>query len=106
MSKKELIKKQEKMENSFDLFGANMEVEVPNVSSKSENNDISLVCEAVQIVRIVKGVMGSRRDIIDTIKVDGAKMTYERAMRVAKMKAEKIGNCLVIEKLERVVKYY
>jgi hypothetical protein len=92
------------MENSFDLLSANFEVEAEK-TTQAENRDISLVCEAVQIVRLVKTIMTTRRDIIDTIKVDGAKMTYERALKIAKMKAEKIGNCLIIEKLERVVDY-
>jgi len=95
------------MENSFDLFGADIQ-ETNNTPaiSKEKVNDISVMCEAIQIVKIVKGVMGSRREIIDTIKVDGAKMTYERALKNAKMKAERIGNCIVIEKLERIVSSY
>ena len=90
------------MENSFDLFGSNFEVEVEK-TKQVENNDISLVCEAIQIIRLVKSVMTTRREIIDTIKINGASMTYERAMKIAKMKAQKIGNCLVVEKLERVI---
>jgi hypothetical protein len=95
------------MENSFDLFGADIQEKsnAPAIS-KEKVNDISIACEALQIVKIVKGVMGSRREIIDTIKVDGAKMTYERALKIAKMKAERIGNCIVIEKLERIVSSY
>ena len=91
------------MENSFDLFGSKMETTEIAVSKNETINDISVVCEAVQIVRLVKSVMTTRREIIDTIKVDGAKMTYEGAMRIAKMKAEKVGNCMVVEKLERVI---
>lgn len=94
------------MENTFDLFGSEMETAQVNVSKGEKINDISVVCEAIQIIRLVKTVMTTRRDVIDTIKVDGAKMTYERALRVAKMKAEKIGNCMVVEKLERVVSSY
>lgn len=94
------------MENSFDLFGSEMETTQIAVSKNETINDISVVCEAIQIVRLVKSVMTTRRDIIDTIKVDGAKMTYERAMRIAKMKAEKVGNCMVVEKLERVIASY
>ena len=94
------------MENSFDLFGSKMETTEIAVSKNETINDISVVCEAVQIVRLVKSVMTTRREIIDTIKVDGAKMTYERAMRIAKMKAEKVGNCMVVEKLERVIASY
>jgi len=90
------------MENSFDLFGSNFEVEAEK-PKQSDNNDISLVCEAIQIIRLVKSVMTTRREIIDTIKINGASMTYERAMKIAKMKAQKIGNCLVVEKLERVI---
>jgi len=94
------------MENSFDLFGSDMETSDIAVSKKETINDISVVCEAIQIVRLVKSVMTTRRDIIDTIKVDGAKMTYERALKIAKMKAEKVGNCMVVEKLERVIASY
>ena len=94
------------MENSFDLFGSYMETSDIAVSKKETINDISVVCEAIQIVRLVKSVMTTRRDIIDTIKVDGAKMTYERALKIAKMKAEKVGNCMVVEKLERVIASY
>jgi hypothetical protein len=95
------------MENSFDLFGADIqETNTVNAISKEKVNDISVVCEAIQIVRIVKSVMTNRRDIIDTIKIDGAKMTYERALKIARMKAERIGNCMVIEKLERIVLSY
>ena len=90
------------MEISFDLFGSNFEVEVEK-TKQVENNDISLVCEAIQIIRLVKSVMTTRREIIDTIKINGASMTYERALKIAKMKAQKIGNCLVVEKLERVI---
>jgi hypothetical protein len=95
------------MENSFDLFGGDIQ-ETNNTPaiSKEKVNDISIACEALQIVKIVKGVMGSRREIIDTIKIDGAKMTYERALKIAKMKAERIGNCIVIEKLERIILSY
>jgi len=94
------------MENSFDLFGSEMETTQIAVSKKETINDISVVCEAIQIVRLVKSVMTTRREIIDTIKIDGAKMTYERAMKIAKMKAEKVGNCMVVEKLERVIVSY
>jgi len=95
------------MENSFDLFGSDIqETNTINAISKEKVNDISVVCEAIQIVRIVKSVMTNRRDIIDTIKIDGAKMTYERALKIARMKAERIGNCMVIEKLERIVLSY
>ena len=94
------------MENSFDLFGSDMETADIAVSKKETINDISVVCEAIQIVRLVKSVMTTRREIIDTIKIDGAKMTYERALKIAKMKAEKVGNCMVVEKLERVISSY
>lgn len=94
------------MENSFDLFGTEMETTQVTVSKSEKINDISVVCEAIQIIRIVKSVMTTRREIIDTIKIDGAKMTYERALKIAKMKAEKVGNCMVVEKLERVISSY
>ena len=94
------------MENSFDLFGSKLETTEIAVSKNETINDISVVCEAIQIIRLVKTVMTTRRDVIDTIKVDGAKMTYERALRIAKMKAEIVGNCMVVEKLERVIVSY
>lgn len=94
------------MENSFDLFGSKLETTEIAVSKNETINDISVVCEAIQIIRLVKTVMTTRRDVIDTIKVDGAKMTYERELRIAKMKAEKVGNCMVVEKLERVIVSY
>lgn len=62
--------------------------------------------EALQIVRIEKGVMGRRRNIIDTIVVNGAQMTYERALKIAKHKASTLGNCMVVEKLERIIEEY
>lgn len=95
------------MDEKFDLMNFDAQEKIQSVSKKSEaNDDISLVCEAIQLVRLVKSVMTTRREIIDTIKIDGSKMTYERAMRVAKLKAEKIGNCMVIEKMERVAYIY
>ncbi len=73
----------------------------------SKNNELAdHVVEALQIVRISKGVMGVSRTILDTIKVEGAKMTYERAKRIALFKADKLGNCMVIEKIERVIKNF
>jgi len=90
------------MENGFDLFGSEMETEA-KVSKSKPIEDYTIMCEAIQVVRMVKSVMTTRREIIDTIKIDGAKMTYERALKIAKFKASKIGNCMVIEKLERVV---
>lgn len=95
------------MENSFDLFSCGLNTEKPvSIPTGHTNNDISLVCEAIQIIKMVKTVMQTRREIIDTIKIDGAKMTYERALRVANSKAKAIGNCMVVEKLERVVSAY
>lgn len=95
------------MEEKFNLFGGSIgnTFEVAN-EKQTQEVDATIVCEAIQILRVIKSVMGSRRECIDTIKIDGAKMTYERAMKIAKMKAEKIGNCMVVEKLERLVECY
>lgn len=89
------------MENGFDLFGSELQSEV--VSTKKTSEELSLMCEAVQVIRMKKGVMTTHREIIDTIKIDGAKMTYERALKIAKFKAQKLGNCMVVEKFERVI---
>lgn len=96
------------MTQGFDLFGVNLSGNVATSETKKQVTitDSSLVCEAIQILRVLKSVMGNRRECIDTIKIDGAKMTYERAMKIAKAKAEKIGNCMVVEKLERVIVTY
>lgn len=95
------------MEQKFNLFGGSIGNTFEVASEKEKQaKDTTIVCEAIQILRVVKSVMGSRRECIDTIKIDGAKMTYERALKIAKMKAEKIGNCMVVEKLERLVECY
>lgn len=95
------------MEERFDIFGEITDNTTQNEIKKNEpSEDTSLVCEAIQIVKMVKSVMQTRREIVDTIKIDGSKMTYERALRVAKAKAQAIGNCMVVEKLERVVIMY
>jgi hypothetical protein len=54
------------MENGFDLFGSELQTEV--VSTKKTSEELSLMCEAVQVIRIKKGVMTTHREIIDTIK--------------------------------------
>lgn len=101
------MKKKKNMENQgLDLFGLELEQQVQISNAENGGSDVSLACEAIQIVRIVKTTMGKRRDILDTIKIDGARMTYERALKVAKMKASTLGNCMVVEKLERIVKVF
>ena len=94
---------------SNDLFNFTEQSEVDglsiNGSKITKSVEITNECfvEAIQIVRIVKGLLSkSRREVITTITIDGAKMTYERAKRVAEHKAQLIGNCMVVEKLERV----
>ena len=96
------------MEDNLFNFSEESDVKISASLVHKENivkQDDCLV-EAIQIIRITNGVMGKRRDILDTIKVEGAKMTYERALRVAKYKAKMLGNCMVIEKLERIVQSY
>jgi hypothetical protein len=33
-------------------------------------------------------------------------MTYERALKIAKHKAKILGNCMVVEKIERIIGSY
>lgn len=94
----------------LDIFNCdNSELEKtiqPKASSFEKQNDDSVIVEALQIARNVKTTMGTRREIIDTIKVEYPKMTYERALKIAKHKAKLLGNCYVVEKLERIVEGY
>lgn len=91
-------------DNLFD-FTESSNTEETKISQISESVEITNDCfvEAIQVIRIVKGVVSkTRREILATIMIDGAKMTYERAKRVAKYKANLFGNCMVVEKMERV----
>lgn len=89
-------------DNSFDIF-ADDEIKQTEKLPKAQADE-TLVVEALQVVRVVKQTVGkSRREVLDTILVSYPTMTYERALKIAKHKAKVIGNCMVIEKLERVI---
>jgi len=92
-------------EITFDIFAEDTEQTKSNTSNTKR--DETCMVEAIQIVRIVKATVASKkREVLDTIKVEYPKMTYERALKIAKFKAEKLGNCMVVEKLERIVGTY
>ena len=96
------------MDNLFD-FTESSSTEETKISKVSESLEITNDCfiEAIQLIRIVKGTISkTRREILNTILIDGSKMTYERAKRVAKYKANLLGNCMVVEKMERVISTY
>lgn len=57
--------------------------------------------EAYQIIKLRKVNDEHRREILDTVMV--YKGETERAKGLAVKKANAIGNCMVIEKLERVI---
>lgn len=91
----------------IDLFAddetvSSTKAQAPESSVKRDD----LFVEAIQIVRLEKTTMGTRRNILDTIVIKGAEMTYERALKIARFKASKLGNCMVIEKMERVLEQY
>ena len=91
------------MDFEFDIFAEDTQEQ----SQAKPKRDETVVVEAVQVVRIVKSTVASKtREVIDTIKVTYPSMTYERALKIAKFKAQKLGNCMVVEKLERVVGSY
>lgn len=89
-------------ELGFDIFSADLSEEGGKHEPK-EQKDYSLLVEAIQIVRISMTTVGKRREVLDTIVVSYPSMTYERALKIAKHKAKMIGNCMVVEKIERVV---
>lgn len=90
----------------FDLF-SDEQPQQESVKAGKPSVDETLVVEAVQIVRLVKTASGRKsRNVIDTIVVSYPSMTYERALKIAKHKARMIGNCMVVEKMERVVECY
>lgn len=84
--------------NLFDFIND----EIKEENEKLQQHQI----EAYQIIRLNRQTVGtiSRREIIDTFMVQNG--NSELALRKAKYKAERIGNCMVIEKLERVVETY
>ena len=99
-------KKKNKMDD-LDIFSCDSseltEAVQPKVGVQQKSKDDSWVVEAVQICRNVKTSTYNRREILDTIKIDYPKMTYERAMKIAKHKAKMLGNCYILEKCERIV---
>lgn len=75
--------------------------------SFNNSKDESIQVEAIQICRNVKSVVsGKKREVIDTIVVSYPKMTYERALKIARHKAQMIKNCYIVEKCERVLEGY
>lgn len=84
--------------NIFDFV--NEEIKVEN--EKLQHHQV----EAYQIIRLKRQTVGtiSRREIIDTFMVEHG--NPELALRKARYKAERIGNCMVVEKCERVVNTY
>lgn len=93
------------MDLSFNIYEE--DDEQSGQTATKPKRDENVVVEAIQIVRFVKSTVGRKqRDVIDNIKVSYPSMTYERALKIAKFKAEKLGNCIVVEKLERIIGNY
>ena len=93
-------------ELGFDIF-ADEPTPKPEAKESQPLRDETLVVEAIQIVRFVRTTMNTkRREVLDTIKVTYPSMTYERALKIAKHKAKMLGNCMVVEKIERIVDGY
>lgn len=91
-------------EQKFDLFGDDDFLSPETASKQSVADEEPLTVEALQVVRIERNYNGQRsRVILDTIVVNYPSMTYERALKKALHKAKMLGNCMVVEKLERVV---
>lgn len=87
----------------FDIFAEEPTSE-PQAGESKPLEDHTLVVEAIQIVRFIRTAMSSkRREVLDTIVVSYPAMTYERALKIAKHKAKMLGNCMVVEKIERVI---
>lgn len=90
----------------FDIFATDGPSETQAKKHEPATDD-SITVEAVQIIRFIKTTVGGkRREVVDTIVVSYPKMTYERALKIARHKAKMLGNCMVVEKLERVVDGY
>lgn len=91
----------------FDIFASDTTSPRTEARKPEPTKDESLSVEAIQIVRFIRNTVGGkRREVIDTIVVSYPQMTYERALKIAKHKAGLIGNCMVVEKIERVVGSY
>lgn len=92
--------------SGFNIFAdSSPEPEIKPASKPLQ--DETLVVEAVQVIRMVRSSSGHRsREVLDTIKVTYPSMTYERALKIAKHKAKMLGNCMVVEKIERIVDGY
>ena len=86
--------------NVFDLI--NKEIEK---NHREEIVTLDYHIEAYQIVRIKKMTVGSpKREVVDTIYVrhGNVELAKERAL----CKANAIGNCMVVEKSEKIVESY
>ena len=94
-------------DETFDIF-ADAELPEPKVdkSKQEEKKEDFATVEAIQVIRVIKGTVGKRREVVDTFLVSYPSMTYERASRLAHAKARILGNCMVVEKLERIVGGY
>lgn len=92
--------------SGFDIFAdSSPEPEIKPASKPLQHE--TLVVEAVQVIRMVRSSSGHKsREVLDTIKVTYPSMTYERALKIAKHKAKMLGNCMVVEKIERIVDGY
>lgn len=101
-----MINEQENELTGFDIF-ADINPEKTEAAPLKPLQDETLIVEAVQIVRMVRSSSGNRtREVLDTIKVSYPSMTYERALKIARHKAKMLGNCMVVEKIERIVDGY
>lgn len=81
-----------------------------DTATEKEKNEIApakeYVIEAYQIVRIIPNAQigGKRREVIDTLTVKNGNV--ELTERNAKSKASKIGNCIVMAKMEMVIETF
>lgn len=91
------------LEDGFDIFSEETERQIGQTNQTAEMQPSTIV-EALQVVRIGKSASGHRtREVLDTIKVSYPSMTYERALKIALHKGKILGNCMVVEKLEKLV---
>lgn len=99
-----------KTNDELPMFSIFSDDETTELDQKPVENkplqDETLIVEAIQIVRLSRTTMGNKREVLDTIKVSYPTMTYERALKNASHKAKMLGNCMVVEKIERIVAAY